>query len=57
MSSIVPFTKQSAPSPISPAMAKVGGLAQASQIGGFGLENGLGSTLRLGMRKNRPSYS
>ena len=54
-SSSVPFTKHSAPRPISPACWKVDGLEQASQIGGFGFENGFGSTLRSGIRKYLPS--
>ena len=33
----------------------VGGLEQASHMGGFGLEYGFGSTSRLGMRKYLPS--
>ena len=43
--------KQSAPRPSSPAWTKVCGLEHATQIGGFGFENGFGNTLRQGMEK------
>jgi hypothetical protein len=51
----VPKVKHSAPRPSSPASANVAGLEQATHIGGLGFEYGLGSTLRLGMRKYLPS--
>src|SRR5262244_1490468 len=54
MSAGVPKVKQSAPRPSSPASMKVGGLEHATHIGGCGLEYGLGSTFRSGIRKYWP---
>ena len=47
--------KQSTPTPSSAARSKVDGLPAAIQSGGWGLEYGLGNTLRVGMEKNLPS--
>src|SRR5947199_6494165 len=41
---------------MAPALANVGGEPQATHIGGWGLLYGLGSTLRWGIEKKRPSY-
>src|SRR5262245_62128841 len=50
----VPKVKHNEPRPSSPASMKVGGLEHATHIGGCGLEYGLGSTFRSGIRKYWP---
>ena len=50
-----PPVKQITPRPSSAAFSKVSGLPAATHIGGCGFTYGLGSTLRSGMEKNRPS--
>ena len=51
----VPSEKQSAPTPRRAAFSKVDGLPHAIQSGGCGRVHGLGSTLRGGIEKKRPS--
>src|SRR5918997_506201 len=51
-----PDVKHRTPRPMRAAFSKVPGLPAATHIGGWGLVNGLGRTLRSGMEKKRPSY-
>jgi hypothetical protein len=51
----VPWVKQNAPRPISPALVKVGGLPAATHMAGWLAPKGLGNTSRSGMRKYFPS--